>query len=467
MSAPDYDVIVIGSGLAGHCAALAALDRGACVLMLESERTVGGASTLSSGMIMAAGTRFQRERGIADNADALFHDYMAINQWKLQPSVVRRLCVEAAPSLEWLADQGVAITDIAASGEELAPRGHVTEGGQAIISALEARLQSYPGIDIALESRVERLTLVGKAVSGVVVGDVAVSAGAVVLACGGIGAAPDLITRYHPTANQEADGVVGYVGPASSRGDAIRLAGTLGAQIIVGRGSRAPASVFATAYLPGFVLIVNQRGRRFHDESTGYAIGEIILADQQGSVAYLLFDDALKRSLRRARDAEPYFKVIVKGLEPGMALWSSDAIDELVSQGEVMKCASLEDLALRICVPFANLSGTVARYNDHVKVGHDADYLKDAKVLRSLATPPFYAAEIRLRSFGVTGAGVRIDHDASVMHETGVSIPGLYAAGECVGNVIGSVYLGSGNALASALTFGRISGASAAAHSGK
>lgn len=56
----DYDVIVVGSGIAGHCAALAALERGARVMMVESAPKPGGSSRLSTGIVMGAGTRFRK-----------------------------------------------------------------------------------------------------------------------------------------------------------------------------------------------------------------------------------------------------------------------------------------------------------------------------------------------------------------------------------------------------------------------
>ena len=89
----DYDVVVLGSGLAGGCAALEAAAAGARVLIAEAEDKPGGRSQFSTGMIMGAGSRFQRDRGIADDAEALFRHYMTLNQWKVvhlkKPGVLR------------------------------------------------------------------------------------------------------------------------------------------------------------------------------------------------------------------------------------------------------------------------------------------------------------------------------------------------------------------------------------------
>jgi succinate dehydrogenase/fumarate reductase flavoprotein subunit len=106
----------------------------------------------------------------------------------------------------------------------------------------------------------------------------------------------------------------------------------------------------------------------------------------------------------------------------------------------------------------------VERYNGLVAHGSDDDYLKPAKSLRPIAQPPFYAFDLHLPMFGLTGTGVRIDVHACVMHREGRAVPGLFAAGECTGNVLGTMYVGSGNSLANASTYGRIAGRSAAGY---
>src|SRR5512139_1691720 len=104
----DYDVIVVGAGAAGLSAALGASLAGASVLVMEADRQVGGSSRLSGGHFYAAGTSLQREAGVLDdNADAMFEHYMTLNQWLVDPSVVRRYCDLSAPTFEWLRGLGV------------------------------------------------------------------------------------------------------------------------------------------------------------------------------------------------------------------------------------------------------------------------------------------------------------------------------------------------------------------------
>jgi len=104
----DYDVIVIGSGAAGLSAAVAAADTGATVLIVEGDTRVGGSSRLSGGHFDAAGTSVQQEAGVVgDTADAMFEHYMTLNQWMVDPAVVRRYCDLSAPTFEWIKNLGV------------------------------------------------------------------------------------------------------------------------------------------------------------------------------------------------------------------------------------------------------------------------------------------------------------------------------------------------------------------------
>ena len=104
----DMDVIVIGSGAAGLAAALAASEAGAeRILVAEAEGIIGGSSRLSGGLMMGAGTRYQRALGIEDDWEALFHDYMTLNMWQVEAGVVERLTQRAGAAVEWLGDLGV------------------------------------------------------------------------------------------------------------------------------------------------------------------------------------------------------------------------------------------------------------------------------------------------------------------------------------------------------------------------
>ena len=141
--APDVDVVVIGSGAAGLAAALSARQAGVGrVLVAESEGVVGGSPRLSGGLIMGAGTRYQKAHGIDDDGTALFHDYMQLNRWDIEASAVKRFCDEAGAAVEWMGDLGIEYYDtLVFGGDERVPRVHVPIGrGQAMVDVLAPAL---------------------------------------------------------------------------------------------------------------------------------------------------------------------------------------------------------------------------------------------------------------------------------------------------------------------------------------
>ena len=138
----------------------------------------------------------------------------------------------------------------------------------------------------------------------------------------------------------------------------------------------------------------------------------------------------------------------------------------MVNEGKVRRAATIAELAAALGLPEDHLQATVERVNRSVDNGEDVDYLKDPKFLQRISRAPFYGAEIRPATVCFTSFGMRIDRDAQVLSEAGPPIPGLFAAGESVGGVVGPRYVGSGNSYANCVTFGRIAGASAARAAG-
>src|SRR4051812_49895334 len=70
--APSYDVVVVGFGIAGGCAALEAARAGARVLLLERAAVHGGTSAMSGGhFYLGAGTAVQVATGHEDSAEEM------------------------------------------------------------------------------------------------------------------------------------------------------------------------------------------------------------------------------------------------------------------------------------------------------------------------------------------------------------------------------------------------------------
>ena len=461
----DVDVLVVGSGAAGLAAALSARQNGVGgVLVAEAEGVVGGSSRLSGGLMMGAGTRYQRMLGIADDADALFHDYMTLNHWDVEAAVARRLADLAGPTVEWLGDLGVEFYDqMVYGGDERVPRVHVPVGrGQAVVNVLHSACHRS-GVEIALGQRVDRLLVEDGAVTGLAAGDDTITAGAVVLATGGFGNDPAKLAAFYPSA--AATKWTWYIGAAGSRGDALDLAEQAGAQILGSdRGLRLLHANFARiyeAYLPGWIVIVNREGRRFFNETAPYGITDGLMR-AHGDVAYAVFDSAALTEATAAGVAR-YKQQVPGSTKKQSPHWNADVIEQMVAAGRVYQADSIAELARALGLPADRFEGTVARHNAQAAAGEDADYLKDPKFLEPIATAPFYGAELRPATVCFTACGPRIDRDARVLHRAGGPVPGLFAAGECTGGVIGPAYVGSGNSYANCVVFGRVAGASAAA----
>jgi len=458
----DVDVVVIGSGAAGLCAALAAREAGAAqVLVAEAEGVIGGSSRLSGGLIMGAGTRYQRALGIEDDADALFHDYLTVNRWNVDAGVVRRLADLAGPTVDWLGDLGVEFAgQLVFGGDERVPRVHVPVGRGAGVVEVLTRHVREAGVDVALGRRVDRLLVEDGAVVGVAVADDEIRAGAVVIASGGFANSPELLRQHFPSA--AGTGNAWYIGADGARGDALRLAEQVDAQMIGhDRGLRLLHTGFAKiyeAYLPGWLMLVNQSGHRFCDETAPYGMMDFLVREQ-GDRVFALLDHAV---LEATALGSARYKQLIPGAKNRSPHWNLDVIEQMVAEGRVIRADTLEEVAERLGLPTRSVSGAVRRYNTHVATGRDADFAKDAKFLEPLSTPPFYGVEMRPSTVCFTAYGLRIDSQARVLDNAGQAIPGLFAAGECTGGVVGAQYVGSGNSYANCTVFGRIAGLAAA-----
>jgi fumarate reductase flavoprotein subunit len=457
LSSPNtYDVIVVGAGGAGLSAAAAASAADARVLVVEAGARTGGSTALAGGVFYAAGTSLQREAGVDDpGVDDMFRYYMTLNQYKLEPALVRRLCEEATPAFEWLREIGVQFRaeDLYCAGVDKTRRGHrAAGGGAAIVEGIEGSF-SGRGVDVAVDTRVDRLLVEEGRVAGIVVDGTAIRAGAVVLATGGFGANAAKLAELYPDAVRHGD-LHWYIGAQTCLGDGLDLGLSAGATLSdANRGLLLLTPGFAKdleSYLPGWLMLVNARGRRFIDESIEYSVLAEVMSGQPRAEAYGIFDER-RRALSRTTSYRP---------TPN---WTADRLAQFVDEGSLLRADTLADLARTIDVPGDALQTAVARYNRDAGAGLDGDFFKPAAMLEPIIEPPFYAARVRAAIICWTGTGLRIDREARVLDKAGRTIPGLYAAGETTGGMFGECYASGGASIGNAIVFGRIAGANAAA----
>lgn len=451
----DYDVIVIGAGGAGLSAASAASEQGARVLIVEAAAKAGGSTALAGGVFYAAGTSLQREAGIEDpGAEAMYQYYMTLNQFRLEASVVHRLCMEAAPTFEWLRGMGCPfkVEGLYASGVDKIRRGHRADGdGLAITDALEGSLAGRE-VDVALNTRVDELLIEDGRVTGIVIDGAPIRAAAVILATGGFGASSEKLAALYPDAAQHGD-LHWYIGAPTARGDGIDMAQAIGGAITrpnVGMLLLTPG--FAKdleSYLPGWLMMVTAEGHRFVDETIEYSVLAALVNNLPRKECYAIFDEAARQASKTTQ------------YRPAPS-WTADRLEQSVAEGTLVRADTLAELAARIDVPADALETAVARYSADHDAGEDRDFFKSAAMLRTVAEPPYYAARIRAGIICWTGTGIRIDREARVLDEAGRPIAGLYAAGETTGGMFGECYAAGGASIGNAVIFGRIAGQHAA-----
>lgn len=467
MSAGEYDVVVVGGGGAGLAAAVSAAEHGASVLLFEAEKELGGSTQLSAGMFTAAGTSVQKGLGIEDTPEKFFQHYMDLNQWQLKPGLVRAFCEESGPALEWLIGLGAEIPakvshnahspGLTRAGVEDVWRAHVPKDqGYGLVQVLD-RARRKAGVEAILNTRVERLLVEDGRVTGVVADGIEVPAEAVIVTTGGFARDPALVSRHYPAAEAAGDALF-VVAADGSRGDHLAFGEQVDAAIAGdGWGLLLPTAYFQrlhhwqSGFPPVSRIMVNAHGRRFMDEDASYAVSGGIIDHQNGPV-WTVFDE-------RARVTLP----------AGYAHWDADHVLAETEAGRTVRADSVEELAGKLGVPSGALRATIDRWNAHLPAGADPDFLRHHTLAAKgrteppepIGTPPFYAARTLPAELVCTHAGLEIDGAAAVLDARGERVPGLFAAGEAGAGVLGPRYVGGGNAVANAITMGRVAGRSA------
>ncbi|WP_108658234.1 FAD-dependent oxidoreductase [Acuticoccus kandeliae] len=447
------DVIVVGGGLAGHAAMLAAAEAGASVLMIEKEGAVGGSTLLSGGFMAFAGTREQAAAGIADDEALLLDDLRTVAGPDADDALLTTYASRQRALYDWLVERGVVFSAVELSAGQSAPRSHRTDT-DALLACLADTAAATGRIRRLLDTPARRLlTDTEGRVEGILVstqnGERAITARrGVILTTGGFSRSETLLRTYAP--NQAA---ALRIGGAGNTGDGLRMAMKCGADLrdmgqIRGTFGTHPTTgpdahkVVLAFYLGA--IIVNRDGARFVAESASYKqLGDACL-QQPGALGFQIWDAGIA-----ARS------------QPGVPLFDLDIPER---EGLLLKADSLAGLAALCGVPAETLEESVRAYNYGIAGGADPlgrdGLCHGTGECLPLTEPPFYAypsTSVVLATY----CGVRIDESARVIDVFGDPIPGLYAAGEMTGGFHGQSYM-TGTSLGKAALFGRIAGERAA-----
>jgi fumarate reductase flavoprotein subunit len=449
-------LVIIGGGLAGFSAALEAAEAGADAVLLEKQPDTGGSSAMSGGCLAFAGTDLQREQGIEDSDELLFRDLREVGQLENDEALVRAYVREQLPTYEWLRKHGIAFSPVveASSGQSV-PRVHTVDPAD-MVRGLAAHSRASGKVRVITSARAERLLRnerTGRVEAVLAEKDgTRFKAGAsegIILASGGFCRNRELVHRFVP----EYDNAV-FVGGEGNVGDGLRMAWRLGADFrdmayIKGTYGKHPVDTAnnhsCLAVYKG-AIAVNQDGKRYVDESISYKLlGDACMRQTYSSTYQILDQDIFESGDNRVRILD---------------------FERRLEEGLFIQAPTLEKLAQLIEVPDAVLLDTVARYNEFVSSGYDADFGRKHLVhnhgqLRRIERAPFYAYPSTAAVFG-TYCGLCVDAAMHVLDVFGERIEGLFAAGEVVGGLHGAAYM-TGSALAKAAIFGRIATRSALA----
>jgi len=444
-------LLIIGAGAAGLCAALAAKEAGIDPVVIERDAVPAGSTALSAGLIPAAGTRYQRAKGIVDSPQLLAADIQRKAHDEADRAVAEAVARNAGPLIEWLADRYALPFDVVDNfnypgHSALRMHGLPSRTGQELIDRLRNAAEAND-IVILTERIADRLLADPDGrIRGVEAlrGDGArerLGCDALILACNGYGGNPDLVRRFIP---EMADAL--YFGHPGNRGDAISWGDALGAQLAhlgayQGHGSVAtPHNIlisWAVIMQGGFQI--NSEGRRFCNEARGYSEQAADVLRQPGGIAWDVFDERIAgvaRQFEDFRDAE--------------------------RAGAILSAESIAGLAAAMHVPAANLA---AEWSDveslKARGGHDRYGRQFAPEQR--CEPPLYAVKVTGALFHTQG-GLAIDAFGRVKRKDGTLLPNLFAAGGAAAGVSGETAAGylSGNGLLTATVLGRLAGQAAA-----
>jgi succinate dehydrogenase/fumarate reductase flavoprotein subunit len=451
------DVLIIGGGMSGLCAAVRALQQGVKVLLIEKGTRFGGSMALSNGTIWSFMDAAVLKRHVPEG----------------NPTLQEMLVEKLSEAFEWLTQLGVQLEPEFA----FLNYGRARRAEPAQMTALLLHKIALMGGEAIHEVAMQELQLRDGEVTGVLAfdskGPIEIKARSVIIATGGFQGNPDLIARYiTPTPD-----LLYLRSNPWSTGDGLLAASAAGAAItplmntFYGHAMCAPPARFnrmefqAMSHKYGQMAVaLNMAGERFADESSG--TGEELLnssiARQSGCRAVYVFDATVGE---RSLEGSPLPRVVSDRAQQAGAC--------------VIKASSLDELTQKMVtwgIPSQTALRTLRAYNEAILSDNHDELIPPRKnYIYPVVSPPLTAVLVQA-SITFTCGGIFTDMDMRVLRRSSSisSLPmvtadvselqtqpiaNLFAAGCDVGGFNGHGYVGG---LSQALVTGRRAGEEAA-----
>lgn len=449
-----FDIIVIGSGLAGLCAGISAAESGTKTVIIEKMAIGGGSSSKSVGAFAVCGSPAQRRAGIIDSPALFYNDILSCGENENMPDLVQTMVKNSTSAFKFLKERGAAygekLFDVDAHSVKRCFQ--VPAGlGRGVVEPLTDYFLSFPNTDLRLKNNVCQIIKDDrKRVTGVKIIEnydfgcdnslkpykILKAKKAVIFASGGFerDAAKILGLDKNKFGSIPSDTHLG------ATSDALTVLMEAGAATLHTQFLRFGSTIALNDIAHG-ILIDLKTVKRFVSETAGRR--EIMLK---------IIDLAHGKN----------WPLLIFDKKAAKTMSNHEKLENMAEKGELQEFSSPSELADFFGIDFLLLKQELERYNGFVRKCYDEDFSKDFghNKIYEISEPPFYTC-ILYPKLNYTQGGVKIDKNARVLDAQNKPIERLYAAGQATGGVHGNARLTCCSTLDCAV-FGIIAGKNAA-----